>query len=73
MVSEVYVVGTSACEAEGMGSTPIGYPRIQECASGKQAASKTAQQGSIPCTPAFADVARLSKAPVLTVLIWMGG
>ena len=24
----------------------------QECASGKQAASKTAQQGSIPCTPA---------------------
>ena len=26
---------------------------IQECASGKQVASKTAQQGSIPCTPAF--------------------
>ena len=26
MVSVVYAVGTSACEAEGMGSTPIGHP-----------------------------------------------
>lgn len=26
MVSVVYAVGTSACDAEGMGSTPIGHP-----------------------------------------------
>ena len=26
MVIVVYVVGTSACEAEGMGSTPFGHP-----------------------------------------------
>ncbi len=55
MVSVVYAVGTPACEAGGMGSTPIGHPEergIQECASGKQAASKTARQGSTPCTPA---------------------
>ena len=28
MVSVVYVVGTSACEAEGVGSTPIGHPLL---------------------------------------------
>lgn len=26
MVSVVYAVSTSACEAEGVGSTPIGHP-----------------------------------------------
>ena len=26
VVAVVYVVGMSACEAEGMGSTPFGYP-----------------------------------------------
>ena len=33
MVSVVYAVGTSACEAEGTGSTPVGHP-FQYCRRG---------------------------------------
>ena len=65
MVSVVYVVGTPVCEAGGKGSTPFGHPLVlQECASGTQAASKTAQQGSIPGTPAGAIVLSFLLAQV---------
>lgn len=38
MVSVVYAVGTSACEAEGMGSTPIGHPRCRRGSTEKGSA-----------------------------------
>ena len=34
LVSVVYAVGTSACEAESMGSTPIGHPCQTPCLTG---------------------------------------
>ena len=34
---------------------------IQECASGKRVASKTAKQGSIPCTPAQCRTGTLAR------------
>ena len=45
MVSVVYAVGTSACEAEGMGSTPIGHPLTDASVLlGEQPASKPGGQ-----------------------------
>ena len=50
-------------EFRSTGAVPVG--RFTGVLPGEQAASKTARQGSTPCTGAFADVARLRKAPVL--------
>lgn len=67
MVSVVYAVGTSACEAEGMGSTPIGHPweltkgshnQLHECAPGRAASLQNWRTGfdsSRSCLPTWLD------------------